>query len=275
MAETIQPIHGVFDVASGNLLAIGAGGQSTTSVASMGGSARLTTLSSGTYTLSAADADTVFIAMVNVVVTVPTLATMPNCLFVPRAGASVTLHPTGGTTINGATSDIVRSVITDPIGFNLVPNYGGTNSYGTTAGIVSFGNIGGLWSENLDLLAAMNLKASTASVLLNSQMNGTQKMTGNFTATAADIGKLFWADGTTSRNLTIPAGLPSNFWCKIAKLNANTGNITVVAGSGVTIHSKGGALRLTGENVSAVIRGLDDPTNNPNRYYIDGVDMVV
>lgn len=273
--QTTLPLEGIFDRDNGLLVGLKPPGPTgSLSLSGIGGSAQLLEVSSD-FTLNSSNNDTVYIVRASIVVTVPTMTPNIQVTFIPTTGASVTLHPIGGVVIDGSTSDQVRSVISDPIGFSMVPSYGTANVYGTTMGINSFGNLAGAYTDNTGLAAVIDAKADASALQANSPMNGSQKMINNFVATASDIGKLFWANGATSRNLTIPAGLPHNWWCKIAKFGNAGGNITVVAGSGVTLWSKGGGLRLTGDNVSAVIRSLDDPDNNPDKYYIDGENMVV
>ena len=270
-----MPLEGIFDRDNGLLVGLKPPGPTgSLSLSGIGGSAQLLEVSSD-FTLNSSNNDTVYIVRASIVVTVPAMTPNIQVTFIPTTGASVTLHPIGGVVIDGSTSDQVRSVISDPIGFSMVPSYGTANVYGTTMGINSFGNLAGAYTDNAGLAAVIDAKADASALQANSPMNGTQKMISNFTVTAADIGKLYWANGATSRNLTIPAGLPHNFWIKIAKFGDAGGNITIVPGAGVTIWSKGGGLRLTGNNVSAVLRSLDDPTNNPDKYYIDGENMVV
>jgi hypothetical protein len=265
--ERMMPLYGIFDE-NDNLVSVS---NITEKFTLPGGGAAVVETLSANKTLTVADADKLFVVTASIVVTVPVLSPNISVTFQPTTGASVTLHPTGGTLIDGVSSDQVRSVVTDPIGFSLVPTYGTANVYGTTAGVMNFAKLGGAPTDNTALAAALTAKADLTLIAPASQMNGVQKMTTNFTVSSADIGKLYYTNATVNRTLNIPAGLPLNFTCRIAKFSNAAGAFIVAPAVGVTIYTKGGGLRLTGENVSGVLRCIGEL----NEFYIDSQDMVV
>jgi hypothetical protein len=198
---------------------------------------------SGTYTISENDDQGVRFAAGGTIVTVPPLTNMPEVIFVPTTGNSITLRPTGGVLIDGSSSDVVKSVLTDPAGFVLVPSLVLANVYSTSLGAITFSNIGGTWSDHTALATAMAAKAALA----DCGYGGSSKLNTNIIVGNADNGKYFYSVSTAGgRAITVPAGLQTNFGFFVARHAAATSNVTVIAGSSVTfISSVAGASTLT------------------------------
>lgn len=198
---------------------------------------RITQLT-GDYTLTAADDNVIFYATLPVIVTVPVLATMPACIFITPGSGSVTLHPTGGTLLNGATADILRSRVTDPAGFALSPVYGDSNNYSVTSGSSTFATLSGNPTDNSLLATALAGK-------VDALVQPAKKMTANYTLNAGDIGRTFYTQAAATRQVIVPAGLPTNFWFDVQVRQGATSDITVNNGAGVSFVSVGNAYRLT------------------------------
>lgn len=215
-------------------------------------------------TLAAADDQTVFSVTSAVVVTVPNLTSMPTCTFVCTGSGSVTIRPAGAVTVNGAQLDVVKSSVTDPAGFTLVPIYGSANTYATTSSVNTFGTISGAYSDNASLVARFAAIATDINP-------GAAALSGNVTITANNstsyIGATLYMKTAVSgdRSVTISSGLPSNFRLRLA--NDSTGFALTVAAAttNVTIHSKGGALRLVGQYYQAQLWARADTADT---YYL-------
>jgi hypothetical protein len=194
------------------------------------------------YTLTAADDQKVFVMGASVIVTIPTgLTPAPAVVFMPKASASVTLHPTGGVTIDGSTSDELRSVVTDPTGFSLTPSYGTANTFFTTVSVASWTTLAGAPTDNAafnTLIAGYRKKAATP-VKLAANLTLDASNAGTGVDTYQD-GFIFINSSTPDRTITINTGIRTDFACEFARGPGGAGNLIITAGTGVTIWQKGG-----------------------------------
>lgn len=211
------------------------------------------------YTLKEDDDSAIFVAMVPLIFTVPVLTKYVRCIIFPKIGATVQMHQVGSL-VDGRTDDTFRSVVTDPTGFVLMPNYGTPNSYATTTIYSSFFMLGGVWSDNKSLFDAMLLKANAIDV--PTLVHGTPvKMAGSLTITAANAaatcGGFFYVSASTQdRTLTVAAGIPLalNWWAEIGKLATGVGNLVLATSGGAVLNSKGGGRTMSVFNTFGKIR---------------------
>lgn len=74
----------------------------------------------------------------------------------------------------------------------------------------------------------------------------------------AHNGKTITMNNASSITLTVPAGLSLNFTCTLVQLGA--GQVTISAGSGVTLRSYNSQLKLTGQYAVGGLYGYDTDT---------------
>lgn len=113
------------------------------------------------------------------------------------------------------------------------------------------GGSSGTWGTELNawLLTAHNADGTLKDVVQNTP-------TASYTLVLSDSGKVVEMNVATGNNLTVPpnasVAFPIGTIIEIAQLGV--GQTTIVAGSGVTIRSPGGKLKLTGQYSSASLR---------------------
>ena len=71
------------------------------------------------------------------------------------------------------------------------------------------------------------------------------------TLTASDHGKTVFTTNAAATTITVPAGLPSYFECQIVQ--KGTGQITVSAGSDVTVSSYSGWAKTVGQHAGLTL----------------------
>lgn len=109
----------------------------------------------------------------------------------------------------------------------------------------------GTWGTELNdfLLAAHNADGSLKDVVQNTRV-------ASYTLVLSDSGKVVEMNLGSPNNLTVPpnsaVAFPIGTIIEIIQLGA--GQTTIVAGSGVTIHSPNGELKLSGQYSSASLR---------------------
>jgi hypothetical protein len=74
-------------------------------------------------------------------------------------------------------------------------------------------------------------------------------VTTTYTILAADIGVDLFFSNSSAITVTVPSGLDSNFRCRI--FQDSTGQVTVQAGSGVTLNAYSGWTKLAGQHAGA------------------------
>lgn len=203
-----------------------------TPVLSLGGapSVQLT----GPYTLSSTDDGTYFYASTTVTVTIPAgLNPMPQCVFAPPQSGSITLHPTGGAQINGATSDVAISIVTNPVPAGLVRT-SVTDNYGVTVAGATFAGLTDDPKNNAILAGYLAALAPAAP--------GANKLSAAYTLAATDSGSLIWLNAQAAdKIITIPSTIlnGSPFWCVIGYLNngSNAGRCNIKPGGGTSINT--------------------------------------
>lgn len=84
------------------------------------------------------------------------------------------------------------------------------------------------------------------------------------TLTAADHGKTIFTTNASATAITVPAGLPSYFECDIVQKGA--GQITVSAGSGVTVSSYSGWRKTAGQQAGLTLRN----NGGTDTYWLGG-----
>lgn len=89
----------------------------------------------------------------------------------------------------------------------------------------------------------------------------------SYTLVLADAGKVVEMNVASANNLTVPpsASVPFPVGTIIEILQLGAGQTTIVPGSGVTIRSPGGKLKLTGQYSSASLR-----KRNTNEWVLTG-----
>lgn len=92
------------------------------------------------------------------------------------------------------------------------------------------------------VLAASNLNSAINTVTANAQA-------GSYTLVLADNGKVVEMNVGSANNLTVPPNSSVAFpvGSQVTVLQTGAGQTTIVAGSGVTINSAGGALKLAAQ----------------------------
>lgn len=85
------------------------------------------------YTIKASDDGRRFYATKAITVTVPLLDPQPEFTVQTPASGTLTLHPIGGVTFNGAASDVTRTRASNQVGSVVVTPYAGEgNAYGVS-----------------------------------------------------------------------------------------------------------------------------------------------
>lgn len=84
-----------------------------------------------------------------------------------------------------------------------------------------------------------------------------------YTIQASDFGRRISFNNVSAITVTIPSGLPTDFYCYIRQTGA--GQVTVAAGSGVTLNSYSSQFKLLGQYATAYI-----DANGTNSYIMDG-----
>lgn len=72
-----------------------------------------------------------------------------------------------------------------------------------------------------------------------------------YTILAADFGIDLFFQNSSAITVTVPSGLDSNFRCRI--FQDSTGQVTVSAGSGVTLNAYSGWTKLAGQHAAATL----------------------
>lgn len=128
------------------------------------------------------------------------------------------------------------------------PTFTGTVS-GITKSMVGLGNV----DNTTDLNKPVSTATQTALDLKSDKEISINTQTGSYTLVIGDSGKLIRMNVASSNNLTVPpngsVAFPIGTQLILTQLGA--GQTTVVAGSGVTINSSGGKLKLTGQYSAA------------------------
>ncbi len=113
------------------------------------------------------------------------------------------------------------------------------------------GGSSGIWGTELNtwLLVAHNDDGTLKELAQNTQI-------ASYTLVLADAGKVVEMNVSAANNLTVPpnssVAFPIGTVIEIAQMG--TGQTTIVAGSGVTIRSPNGKLKLTSQYSSASLR---------------------
>jgi len=84
------------------------------------------------------------------------------------------------------------------------------------------------------------------------------------TLTSADHGKTIFTTNGSATTITVPSGLPSYFECDIVQKGA--GQITVAAGSGVTVSSYSSWLKTAGQQAGLTLRN----NGGTDTYWLGG-----
>lgn len=71
------------------------------------------------------------------------------------------------------------------------------------------------------------------------------------TLTSADHGKRIWCTNASATTITVPSGLQAWFECEIVQ--KGTGQVTVSAGSGVTLNAYSGWVKTAGQWAGATL----------------------
>jgi hypothetical protein len=196
--------------------------------------ARQVQLTGAPYTLTAADDGTYFTCSSTTTVTLPAgLSPMPQCVFAPPASGSITLHPTGGATINGSTSDVAINTVTNPVPAGLART-SITDNYGLTVAGASFASLTGVPGDNTALAAVL----ATLMVLPPAG----EKESTAYTVLATDNEAFIWLSAQAAdKIISLPAALATGvpFKCVIALIN-----LTGAAGR-CNIKGAGGAVLNT------------------------------
>lgn len=128
------------------------------------------------------------------------------------------------------------------------------------------GGSSGTWGTELNtwLLVAHKDDGSLKDVELNTPA-------ASYTLALADAGKVVEMNVASANNLTVPPAASVAFpvGTIIEVLQLGIGQTTIVAGSGVTIRSPGGKLKLSGQYSSASLR-----KRSTNEWVLNG-DVVV
>lgn len=118
--------------------------------------------------------------------------------------------------------------------------------YDTEFGVILPAHIGTYGVPPLD--ASGRIPASTATMEKNSQ-------SGNYTIQLSDYGKDVQSSGASAQAFTLPnsvtASIPVGWFCFVSQIGA--GELSLVAGSGVTIQSPGGRLKVAEQYVQLEI----------------------
>lgn len=216
------------------------------------------------YVLGPQDDQRVFTVTVPVTITIPPIYSNVSCTFVFGNTGSVTIHPLTGVTVGGVTADQVKNQSTDPAGFVLSSIIGFTTSYVVTASSATFANIGGAYTDNAALAAAIAAKANIA-------VPASFKLLANHTLVAADHNGLFYTTASSSRSVIIPQGLPTYFRFFVAVLSGGTSDVTVGVNAGVTRISVNNAYRMTQVAAIGEVRCTGDQDTfmfMPNPYWV-------
>ena len=116
---------------------------------------------------------------------------------------------------------------------------------------VEFGSIGGSISDNTTLQNAFDAKAD--------KLITTNRQTASYTLVIGDADKLVEMNVGSANNLTVPlnssVAFPTGTQISLAQYGA--GQTTIVATSGVTIRSAGGALKLAAQYSGATLVKID------------------
>lgn len=272
-------IQGLVDSATGNLVALFAPGQPNGRQfpLSSGGAGGVVAPLAADHVITSQDDGVIYYVSAPVVVTwTDGLNPKPNVGFVCPLAGSITVRMAGSATHDGgSTADVVKNLTTDPGGFSVgpatIPTDMTSNDYTVSAGLVTFASLGGSALANGSLVAQFPQIAAMGQYAIGG-MQGRQRvsLTTSLTLDPAQCvpGGLYPA-GTTFRNIsgndrtiTLPTGMPLNYWfetrmdsasavaCIIAKSGGGVGwNPRVVGGSN--------ALRITLRGGSGIVRMFD------------------
>lgn len=105
--------------------------------------------------------------------------------------------------------------------------------------------------------------ATDATVVVDALADGLEALetptlntqTGDYTLVLGDFGKTVEIDSALGRNLTVPAYAQATFpvGTQVGLRQYGVGQVTVVGAGGVTVRSRGGALKLAGQYAEAVL----------------------
>lgn len=199
-----------------------------------GGGSKSVTLNGTPYTLSAADDNTYFSCTATTTVTIPAgLSPPPQCVFMPPAAGSITLHPTGGVTLNGSTSDIAINTVTNPVPAGLSKT-SITDNYGVTTAGSGYASLTGNPTDSATMVSTLAgyLPLPT----------GAQKLSVAYTLQASDNETYMWLNAQgVDKIITIPSAIlnGSPFRVLIGYLNgtAAAGRCNIKPGGGTTIQT--------------------------------------
>jgi hypothetical protein len=225
------------------------------------------------YTLTAADAQKVFVngAGGPITVTIPEMASPPAVIFMPKVGASITVHP--GTTnvfIDGASADQVRSVVTDPSGFGFTPVYGTANTFATTTGTVQFSTLAGPYTDNASIVAGLATKVDVPSAA--------NKLGGNLNLSSSNAGDgmpafqnsfIFINASGTDRTVTFASGIRTDINILFARGPSGVGNLVFATSGPVTLFQKGVGTTLATAGCQARLVG----TGIANTFFLLANDL--
>lgn len=189
----------------------------------------------GNYTLQNSDNGTIFYADAGTTwtVTVPTgLSPMPLVSFVSPATGSITLLPSGGAQIAGATSPVAVNAANAPSGAGLIPLVGQTDKYGLTSLLA--GGYAGLTGAPTDNTAFNTWAAANSDAPMPT---GIKTSAAHTFATADHKGNVFLVAQAADKTFTLPPGLPLNFECFVGYQNdtAAAGRLIIAPGAGVVV----------------------------------------
>lgn len=214
----------------------------------------------GDYTFVASDDGSTFKlpAGSSITLTLPTgLGWVTGVIIQPASSGSATVTPSGGATINGATTPQVVNIITNPVpaalvATNIVDNFGLT-----TAG-TAFSALTGQPTDNTNLSTALAAKMALPP--------GGNKLTGAYTLAATDNGAFLWlAAQATDKIISVPSSLAASapFICVLGYLNstAAAGRCNIKSAGGATLNST--ISQSTGA-LATLTNGLFMGTNGSN-----------